>query len=225
MAAATQQRTNTGWLEPLERPTLAALAPRMPSWVTPDILTAIGFAGSAITFGAYVLAARNPAWLWVASAGLVVNWFGDSLDGNLARYRKIERPRYGYYLDQAIDLVMQLLLAAGIALSGYIRGDLCFLALSAFLMMSVLTLLRENISGVFQLSYGGIGPTEMRMMFIILNAMMYFSPPQPINLLGLEMTYPNWLSLTWSTVALTTFFFSMLSDLRRLAIEDPPHPR
>jgi hypothetical protein len=92
-------------------------------------------------------------------------------------------------------------------------------------MMSVLTLLRENISGVFQLSYGGIGPTEMRMMFIILNAMMYFSPPQPINLLGLEMTYPNWLSLTWSTVALTTFFVSMLSDLRRLAIEDPPHPR
>lgn len=223
---ATTQRTNTAWLWPLERPTLTALAKRMPSWVTPDILTGIGFAGALITFAAYALSSGNPAWLWVASAGLVVNWFGDSLDGNLARYRKIERPRYGYYLDQAIDLVMQLLLAAGIALSGYIYGELSFLALSVFLMMSVLTLLRENISGEFQLAYGGIGPTEMRLMFILLNAAMFFYPPQAtIALFGLEMTYPNWLSLTWSTFALTTFLVSMLSDIRRLAHEDPPRQR
>lgn len=225
MATATPQRTNTGWLEPLERPALAALVPRLPSWFTPDILTGVGFTGSLITFGAYVLSSGNPGWLWIASLGLIINWFGDSLDGNLARYRKIERPRYGYFLDQAIDVVMQFLLAAGIALSGYIRGDLCFVALSVFLMMSVLTLLRENINGVFQLSYGGIGPTEMRMMFIILNAVMYFFPPHAINLIGLEMTYPNWLSLTWSTVALITFILSMLSDLRRLAVEDPPRKR
>jgi phosphatidylglycerophosphate synthase len=194
----------------------------MPSWVTPDLLTAIGFAGSLITFGAYALAGWNSAWLWVASLGLIVNWFGDSLDGTLARYRKIERPRYGYFLDNAIDLVMQFLLAAGIALSGFIHAELCFIALSVFLMMSMLTLLRANISGVFQLSYGGFGPTETRTMFIILNATMYFFPPRPISLLGLEMTYPNWLSLTWSSVTLATFALSMLSDVRRLAIEDPP---
>lgn len=225
MTAATQQRTNTGWLEPLERPTLATLASKMPAWVTPDTLTGIGFAGSLVTFGGYALASQNPKWLWVASAGLLVNWFGDSLDGTLARYRKIERPRYGYFLDNAIDLVMQFLLAAGIALSGYIRSDLSFVALSIFLMMSVLSLLRANTSGVFQLSYGGIGPTEMRAMFIILNVVMYFFPPQPFSLLGLTMTYPNWLSLTWSSVALATFAFSMLSDIRRLAIEDPPRVR
>jgi archaetidylinositol phosphate synthase len=225
MTAATQQRTNTGWLEPLERPALATLASKMPAWVTPDTLTAIGFAGSLITFGGYAVAGRDTKWLWIASAGLVVNWFGDSLDGTLARYRKIERPRYGYFLDNAIDLVMQFLLAAGIAISGYIRADLCFVALSVFLMMSVLSLLRASISGVFQLSYGGIGPTEMRVMFILLNAVMYFFPPQPISLLGLQMTYPSWLSLTWSSVALATFAFSMLSDIRRLAIEDPPRLR
>jgi hypothetical protein len=89
----------------------------------------------------------------------------------------------------------------------------------------VLSLLRANTSGVFQLSYGGIGPTEMRAMFIILNVVMYFFPPQPFSLLGLTMTYPNWLSLTWSSVALATFAFSMLSDIRRLAIEDPPRVR
>jgi archaetidylinositol phosphate synthase len=91
--------------------------------------------------------------------------------------------------------------------------------------MSVLGLLRANVSGVFQLSYGGVGPTEMRAMFIILNAAMYFFPPQPISLLGLQMTYPNWLSLTWSSVTLATFVLSMLSDLRRLAVEDPPRAR
>ena len=77
MPAATQQRTNNGWLEPLERRALAALAARMPSWVTPDFLTTIGFAGALITFGAYVLAGWDAAWLWVASLGFVVNWFGD----------------------------------------------------------------------------------------------------------------------------------------------------
>jgi archaetidylinositol phosphate synthase len=225
MAAAAQQRTNNGWLEPLERPTLATLAAKMPSRISPDLLTAIGFAGSLITFAAYALSGWNAAWLWVASLGLIVNWFGDSLDGTLARYRKIERPRYGYFLDNAIDLVMQFLLAAGIALSGLIHGELCFLALSVFLMMSMLTLLRANISGVFQLSYGGFGPTEMRTMFIILNAVMYFFPPLPISVFGFEMTYPNWLSLTWSLVTLVTFLLSMLSDLRRLAVEDPPRQR
>jgi archaetidylinositol phosphate synthase len=225
MTAATQQRTNTGWLAPLERPMLAALAAKMPAWVTPDVLTGIGFVGSVVTFGGYALASQHPKWLWIASAGLLVNWFGDSLDGTLARYRKIERPRYGYFLDNAIDLVMQFLLAAGIAISGFIRSDLCFVALSVFLMMSVLSLLRANISGVFQLSYGGIGPTEMRVMFILLNAVMYFFPLQPFSLLGLEMTYPNWLSLIWSSVALATFAFSMLSDIRRLAVEDPPRVR
>jgi archaetidylinositol phosphate synthase len=225
MTAAAQERTNTGWLEPFERPTLALIAAKMPAWVTPNVLTGIGFVGSLVTFGGYALASQNPKWLWIASAGLLINWFGDSLDGTLARYRKIERPRYGYYLDNAIDLVMQFLLAAGVAISGFIRSDLCFVALSVFLMMSVLSLLRAHVSGVFQLSYGGIGPTEMRVMFIILNAAMYFFPPQPFSLLGLEMTYPNWLSLTWSSVALATFAFSMLSDLRRLSIEDPPRLR
>lgn len=225
MATTPLQRTNTGWLEPLERRTLAALAARMPGWVTPDHLTALGFAGSLITFAGYALAAVDSAWLWVASIGLVVNWFGDSLDGSLARFRKIERPNYGYFLDNSIDLVMQFLLAAGIGISGYIRWDLCFLALSVFLMMSVLTLLRAKISGVFQLSYGGVGPTEMRMLFILLNAAMFFFPPQPVSLLGLQMTYPNWLSLTWSTFALATFVWSMTSQIRELAIQDPPRRR
>jgi phosphatidylglycerophosphate synthase len=222
MATTPLQRTNTGWLEPVERPALAWLVQRMPASVTPDHLTALGFAGSITTFAGFALSALHPAWLWVASFGLVVNWFGDSLDGSLARFRKIERPNYGYFLDNSIDLVMQFLLALGFGISGYIRWELCFLVLSIFLMMSVLTLLRAKISGVFQLSYGGVGPTEMRVLFILLNAMMYFFPPQPISLLGLQMTYPNWLSLIWSVFALATFLWTMTSQIRELAIQDPP---
>jgi phosphatidylglycerophosphate synthase len=222
MPAKALQRSNNGWLASWEKSTLRALATRIPPWVTPDILTAAGFAGSVITFTGYALSGWNPAWLWIASIGLVVNWFGDSLDGTLARFRGIERPRYGYFLDNSIDLVTQFLLAGGIGISGFIRWDLCFLAFSVFLMMSVLTLLRANISGVFQLSYGGVGPTEMRMMFILLNAVMFFFPPWPLDLFGLQMTYPNWLSLSWSTLGLATFLISMILQIRQLTIEDPP---
>jgi phosphatidylglycerophosphate synthase len=225
MPGATAQRTNNGWLATWERQTLSTLAAAMPSWVTPDLLTAVGVAGGVIIFAAYAMSAFNPAWLWVASLGLVINWFGDSLDGSLARFRKIERPRYGYFLDNAIDLVMQFLLTAGLALSGYVRADLCFVALSIFLMMSVLTLLRENVSGVFTLDYVGIGPTEMRLMIIGLNAVMYFIPPWPIRLLGMEVTYANGLVLIWCTGALLSFLWSMLEDIRRLAAEDPPRTR
>jgi phosphatidylglycerophosphate synthase len=151
-----------------------------------------------------------------------VNWFGDSLDGTVARYRKIERPRYGYFLDNCVDLVEQLLLAVGIGLSGMIRWDLSFLALAAFLMLSVLSLVRQSVSGVFHLAYGGIGPTEMRAMFVALNALVYFYPPDRLDGLGLPMTYPNILSLMWSIGALLTFAVSFIAQVRKLAAEDPP---
>ena len=219
---APLQRTNTGWLEPLERPALTYLTPRLPGSVTPDQLTALGFFGTLVMFASYVLAARNPTWLWLASFGLVVNWFGDSLDGTVARFRKIERPNYGYFLDNSIDLVTQFLIALGMALSGFIRWELAFVVLSVFLMMSVLTLLREKTSGVFQLAYGGIGPTEMRVLFIALNTVMFFIPPWPITLFGLQMTYPNWLSLIWVTFALVTFVWTMSSQISELAAREPP---
>src|SRR4029079_4236551 len=121
--------------------------------------------------------------------------------------------------------VMQFLLTAGLAVSGYVRSDLCFVALSVFLMMSVLTLLRENVSGIFTRDYGGIGPTEMRLMIIGLNVAMYFVPPWPIRLFGVELTYANGLVLIWCVGALLSFLWSMLADIRRLAAEDPPRAR
>jgi archaetidylinositol phosphate synthase len=160
-------RSNTGLFQPLERPASTWLAPRIPGWITPDHLTAIGFGGAVVTAIGYAASGSRPSLLWLASLGLVINWFGDSLDGTVARLRRIERPRYGYYLDSAIDCIAQLLLAIGIALSGYVRLDLCLLTLVAYQMVSSLSFIRAQVSDVFQLTYAAVGPTEVRVGFVV----------------------------------------------------------
>ena len=85
--------------------------------MTPDILTAIGFFGTLLISISYILTNQTPAFLWLASLGLVINWFGDSLDGTLARFRKIERPRYGFFIDHTTDALGEVLIMVGIAIS------------------------------------------------------------------------------------------------------------
>ena len=210
---------------PLERPALAWLVARLPRWVTPDILTSVGVVGAFIAFFGYGTSGSHPALLWIATLGLVINWFGDSLDGTLARFRKIERPRYGYYLDNAIDCLVSLLLAVGIGISGYVRFDVCFLALSTYTMISALTFLRANVTGVFQISYAGIGPTELRIAFAVLNALIILFPPIPFQLLGLTLKYPDLISIAWSFMTIITFVACMMIQVRQLAIEEPAAQR
>jgi archaetidylinositol phosphate synthase len=219
------QRSNSGILEAFETPALRWLAARTPNWVTPNVLTTIGFLGALGVFASYALSASHHALLWLASAGLFINWLGDSLDGTLARYRGIERPRYGFYLDNAIDVPEQLLLALGLALSGIFRIELALLALIVFYMMSILTLIRAKTMGEFTLAYVGLGTTELRILIAAINALVFFFPPQPFNVLGLSTTYPNVLSTIWIVATLMTFLISMIEDLRKLAVEDPPHSR
>jgi archaetidylinositol phosphate synthase len=199
---------------------LAWLAERMPPWVTPDHLTAIGFVGAAVAFAGYAASGSSPAFLWIASLGLAVNWFGDSLDGSVARFRKIERPRYGYYLDNSIDCIAQLLVALGIGLSGYVRLDVCLFVLVAYMMVSTLTFIRANVSDVFQISYAAVGPTEVRVSFVVLNACLIIFPPDSVDL-GLPLTYPNLCSLAWSFGMLVTFVVCMVKQVRELAAEEP----
>ncbi len=220
MRTASPTRWNEGFFRPLERPALAWLAAKLPRWVTPDQLTGIGFVGAVLTAVGYAASGSRPDFLWLASLGLVINWFGDSLDGTVARLRRIERPRYGYYLDNSIDCVSQLLLAFGIGLAGYVRFDLCLFALVAYLMVSVLSFIRANVSNVFQISYAAIGPTEVRVGFVVLNALLIIFPPDTINW-GLPLTYPNLWSLAWSSAMLVTFIVTMVKQVRQLAAEEP----
>lgn len=221
MTRLSLSRWNEGLCQPWERPALKFLAGHMPLWLKPDHLTATGFVGAVITALAYAFSGSHPTLLWIATAGLVINWFGDSLDGTLARLRHIERPRYGYYLDNALDCFIALPVALGLGISGYVRLDVCLLALSIYTMISALTFLRANVTGIFQISYSGIGPTEMRVAIALLNALIYFRPPSTFTVLGLALKYTDVVALTWCTSGITSFVVCMMLQVRALAIEEP----
>lgn len=168
-------RVNKMMLGFLERPALQWLAKRMPAWVTPDVLTSIGFFGTILISISYILTNQNPAFLWLASLGLVINWFGDSLDGTLARFRKIERPRYGFFVDHTTDALGEVLIMFGIAVSPYVDFRIAMIALVGYLLLSNLVYITTYVKGEFRISYIGLGPTEIRLILIITNAIVFFS--------------------------------------------------
>lgn len=173
------KRTNDILLGPLERPALQFFARNMPSWVNSDMLTVLGLFGSLLAGFAYVMVGQgemkgNP-WLFIASLGFVINWFGDSLDGTLARYRHHERPNYGYYTDHAIDGITTVVLFAGIGLSGLARFDISLIALAGYMLLMIQVYLKTHVTGTFEMTSIGIGPTEVRLFVIILNTVLYFT--------------------------------------------------
>lgn len=184
------QRVNDILFAPLERPALKWLAAKMPGWVTPDLLTFVGILGALLIFFGYLLSNYFPEFLWLASLGLVVNWFGDSLDGTLARHRHIERPKYGFFVDHTVDAFNEVLIVIGLGLSPYVNFSVACLALIGYLLMSVLVYIRTYINGIFQLSYGKFGPTEVRVILILLNTAMFcFGIPEIELPLGFTTIY------------------------------------
>src|SRR6267143_1170135 len=155
---------------------LRALAARVPRSIRSNHLTAIGMIGAAGAGVAYALTTYNPAWLWVASAMLVVNWLGDSLDGTLARVRGTQRPKYGYYLDHVVDAFSTAVIGLGIGLSPYVDLGLALGLVVVYLALSINVYLESTVFGVFKISYGRIGPTEARLLLIALNTLVVFWP-------------------------------------------------
>jgi phosphatidylglycerophosphate synthase len=176
------QRINNILLGPLERPLLLWLAERMPSWVMPDHLTALGMFGSLIILAGYILSNLHPAYLWLASLGFVTNWFGDSLDGTLARYRNIQRPRYGFFVDHTLDSLSETMIFIGLGLTPYFDFRVACLALIAYLLVSILVYVRTAVDGIFKISFGGFGPTEIRAIAILLNTGLFFNGNIYVNL-------------------------------------------
>src|SRR5512136_111145 len=172
--AKSHTRINETVLGPLERPALHWLAVHSPKWMNPDIYTAIGVAGSIIILVGYVLSRSHPGYFWLASFGFLVNWYGDSMDGTLARYRHIERPIYGFFVDHTTDAISQVLMFLGLGSSPYISFNIACLTLVAYLLISVLVYIRTYLVGEFKISYGRLGPTEVRVLAVILNTAMFF---------------------------------------------------
>jgi archaetidylinositol phosphate synthase len=211
-------RVNDILLGPLERPTLQWLAAHMPAWVTPDICTLIGTLGALLTFVSYGLSNINSNFLWLASLGFFINWFGDSLDGTLARYRHIERPRYGYYIDHTVDVVCQVMIFLGLGLTPYVNFNVACLALISYMLLSVLVYIRTYVAGEFKISYGKLGPTESRAIAVLLNTAMYFFGMQNITFIQTKISIYD-IFVTAIALLLTGFFVNTaLQEARKLAV-------
>jgi phosphatidylglycerophosphate synthase len=168
------KRVNDILLGPLERPALQWLASHLPAKAMPDHMTVIGILGALIILISYGLSRFNPMFLWLASLGFVINWFGDSLDGTLARFRQIERPKFGFYIDHVTDVLTEIIIMLGLGLTPYISFSVASMLCIAYITMSVLVYVRMNVMGEFKISYSKLGPTEIRVLAIILNTVMYF---------------------------------------------------
>ena len=168
----TATRQKTFLLARPETRVLEWIARRLPRWVMPDHLTALGVLAALGIAAAYVLSNQDPVWLWAASGLLVVHWLGDSLDGTLARVRRTERPRYGYYLDHLVDAIATALIGIGLGLSPYMLLATGLVLVIAYLVLSINTYLETHALGVFSLGYGRLGPTEARVGLIAINTVL-----------------------------------------------------
>jgi archaetidylinositol phosphate synthase len=221
--SATHVRQHNSVLAAAEKRALIWIAERLPRWINSDHLSGLGLAAMAGAGASFVLAGSDP----VAGALLVVlclllNWFGDSLDGTVARVRNQQRPRYGYYVDHVIDLAGTALLFAGLAMSGYMSATIATLVVAAFFLVSAETYLATHARGVFKMAFLGFGPTELRILMSA-GAVALITTPT-VDVIGL------WAVRLWDlggvigAIGMTaTFLFSSIRNIRALYIEET-HP-
>lgn len=222
MAKSPSKRVNESLVSIHERRILLSVARRLPRWITPDGLTWLGVAGAAtVTLGGALSHEHGHGWLWLANLGLVLHWLGDSLDGTLARYRQIERPRYGFYLDQVIDTVGNLLIALGEGLAPGMRLELTLLLLAAYQMLAIQVLVRANIGNAFQVAVGGLGPTELRLAIFMINLGIIVFGTRTVPGLPAWIGWQDIVVGTGITGLLILFGTQMYSHLAVLAQEDP----
>ncbi len=203
-----------------EQRILKAMARRLPRSVHSDHLTIIGVLGAVGVAAGYVLSNLSPHWLWLSSAMLAVNWFGDSLDGCVARVRHAQRPRYGYYLDHAVDAFTTALIGIGIGLSPYVSPIVGFAVVVVYLMMSINVYLESRVYNVFRMDYGPVGPTEARIVLVVGNTLLIWAAGRG---LGPDRIEPTASAIAAVLVAVMGLLLlaRFASNLRRLAREDP----
>jgi phosphatidylglycerophosphate synthase len=129
--------------------------------------------GAFTVFAGYAASRYDPAFLWLATLGFVMHWFGDSLDGSLARHRRTERPKYGYFLDHSVDAFCNFFIMAGLGLTFYVRMDVALFVLIGYYMLCMYVFLNNHVTGLFQLSFLALGPTELRIGLIGINTWMF----------------------------------------------------
>ena len=223
--AVTASREPNFLLAKHEKRLLRAIAARLPRWILPDDLTAIGVVSALAICAAYVATNESPAWPWVASGLLVVHWLGDSLDGTLARVRGIERPRYGYYLDHLVDAISTACIGLGLGLSPFMLLSTGALIVVAYLMLSINVYLESYALGRFSIGYGRIGPTEVRVLLIALNTALALGAPLGFHIAGVGMTAFDVTGLAIAAVMCVLLVARAVANLRALKAQEPATSR
>jgi phosphatidylglycerophosphate synthase len=204
------ERTHRSLLARAEKRALIWLAERMPAWINSDHLTALGFASLIGVGASYWHARHHRMGLLLAILFFVLNWFGDSLDGTLARFRDRQRPRYGFYLDHVLDAFGSVAIFAGLALSGYMSECVAAGLLVAYFLLSIEVYLATYTVGEFQLSFAAFSPTELRLLLIAGNIAVFVQPSNlvfdvggTIGIAGLSMAF------VWSLVKHAAYLYRL----------------
>lgn len=199
----------------------------MPARVMPDHLTLAGLAGALVTAAGYLLSWISPSLLWLAVAGLLLNWLGDSLDGSLARARRSERPRYGFAVDHGSDLFAQTLVFLALGASPWAHFGIACLGLIAFLVAFVYTLIHMQVRGTMRITYYGFGPTEIRALLLAGNLLTLLAGPidlargwPALSVLAPLSPFDAGILLV-DVVAFPLLAWLLVLDIRVLAVEDP----
>ncbi len=222
-------RIQTSFINGLEKKALIWIAKRLPRWVTSDMLTAVGTLGALVVAIGFALSCRSIQWLWLSSAGLVVNWFGDSLDGTLARVRNCQRPIYGYYVDHTVDCVNEGLMFIGAGLSPFLHLEFALLAFAIYLVLTINVSINAHLKGEFRLTYIKLGPTEFRLIIVIANTLLIAIPAltaicHSYTLFGhsITMRILDYVAVVIITIMSLIYIATTISDARKYAVIDPP---
>lgn len=228
MQVKQAKRIQTSLLNGVERKALVWMAERMPRWVTSDMLSGVGFVGALIIAAGYMLSDININFLWLSSFGFVIHWFGDSMDGSLARVRQTQRPLYGFYLDHTLDVITEFIMFMGAGLSALLRLDIALLVFIAYLMLTLNVTINTHLKGEFRLTYAKLDPTEFRLIMIIVNTLLIYIRPLRefstiwnIGSCSLTMSGLDIIALGIFALLLIIYVVTVLGDLRDYARRDP----
>lgn len=222
------KRIQTSILNGPEKKVLVWLAERMPSRVNSDMLTFTGSVG-ALLFGlGYALTPVSLNFLWLSCLGLFVNWFGDSLDGTLARVRNCQRPKYGFFIDHMMDCINEVMMFVGCGLSVLMRLDIALIVLICYLLLTVYVFTSAHLKGEFKLTYAKVGPTEFRVIILIVTLLFLYVKPlrefsHTFNVFGTEVV-ASLLDIISAAIALllfVMFIISIIRDAGEYAREEP----
>ncbi len=224
--AEAKKRVNKIALARFEQWALPRMAERLPMWMTPDKLTIIGLISAVVIGGSYVLTQYSLAWLWVASAGFVVHWWGDSLDGTLARVRNIRRERYGFYVDHQSDAISTFLIFVGLGLSPLMELSVALFLIVAYFLMMIHVNLVTITQDVFKISFAGAGPTELRLFMITANTVVFFLANPVVTVVGYDLRLFSVIGIVGTAVLLSIYVIYGLIERAKLAKLDPTpqHP-